>query len=237
MVMKKIYGNILRGFGVAALLCNGFVALAAENKTHSYSPTTYASFNDIPDSLAKMIRKGMFQEQYISKVLAVVRQSKLNRNIINQASIDDYKERLILKAVKRQKSTLVGYDIDLDGFIDKQEIRKSIIEKRPQYGKIKYKKKYDRQFQSMLAYDLDNDGKISYQEMGTLSQTIMQKKLNKSLLKQIQDFLRLDPNDNQIINVVELARLANRAFATIDKDMNTIISDREYANYYNASSN
>lgn len=235
--MTKTYKIIFKGLTITSLLCTSFITLAADIKTHSYSPTTYNSFSDIPSSLAIMIKKGMFQEQYISNVLSIVRESKLNRNIINLDGINNYKAQLTQKTINRQKSTLVVYDTDLDGFIDRQEIRKSIVTRRPKYKKIRYKKNFDKQFQSILNYDLDNDGKISYKEMGTLSQAKSKKALERSRVTKMHDFLRLDPNDSGTINVVELAILANKAFATIDKDMNTIISDKEYEIYYNSSSN
>lgn len=186
----------------------------------------YPDVESIPPPLVEHLRFGItFREQYIANVLQMIRQNAKDNKALVQQDIDDLKQRDIDQRRRQQFQQIVRYDLNLDGQVTADEVRRVYLDEREQRGQNVQGCEDDAN-RFIKTYDVDGDGVISLAEMSALRTGQREDNLQSA---HIEALFALDPNHDGKLTAEELKDLAARAFATLDVDGNGILSQDELA--------
>jgi Ca2+-binding EF-hand superfamily protein len=141
-----------------------------------------------------------------------------------------------------QSLMLMRWDLDCDGFIKDDEIRRgaryefrSMLNMQP--GKNaedqassdrNASKMIEAKVQQLLALDSDKDGKISFSEA---TKSIDRRRLGGGLSVRVRKFLETNAVSRDTVSWAEFEAIGNALFRQIDVDKDGVISQHEFSDY------
>lgn len=190
-------------------------------------PERYGSYAEIPSILKT--RSSSYKEQYISNILANIRQYGRTKMAIDAEDVKGFMERDARQRRISKINEFVRYDLDFNGEVTRDEIEDAIKAEYANYSGFGEYRTYDdtrtsRVMTEFLKFDVNGDQVVTYQEIGSSPFVSNQTTVRNS---PITDLLALDPNSDGVLTLDELKNLAERAFATLDSDGDGIISQSE----------
>ncbi|MGL1921095.1 MAG: EF-hand domain-containing protein [Hyphomicrobiales bacterium] len=201
--------------------------LATEVGSHYYSTDSYENLEEIPKFLKESFRKNRYLEKYIVANLRYIRTYARDKTTLTQETIELLISQDMERARNKEKKKFNYYDIDQDNRVDAHEIKQVLVRKNPSYAKPKQIRLLEQQISHGMAKDADGDGYVSYEEMLVVSPHIRQKFIDWGRGKFATILLKLDPNEDGMLTIIELEKLSLKAFATVDIDGDSIISKAE----------
>lgn len=213
---------ILTGFSYS-----GFAADPIEKGSPNQGNTSIAF------PLLQNFSPNLAREEYIAGVLRVIRENAEDRITLTQADAERQKKLHREEAVTRQVTQLVAFDTNHDGFITREEISERL---ERNYGRqrsirpdsLELSSLIDGQIQSQMKYDRNGDGKISYAEMAILDEKEKSNQYEGRRFN-LSDYLVFDANKDGKLTIDELETAARNAFAQVDANGDSIVSNQELA--------
>lgn len=193
---------------------------------HETKPEVYPSLSDIPDPLLELSRNGdEYREQYVSKMLAPIRNYGRDKNVLDAQDVKQLENRYLNDWRRRHAKEFISYDRNFDGKFTREEITEYYL------GTSNYQREVNQfdleaEINPKMLADGNGDGTITMQEtINYADKTI--KMDNEEDLNQVKGLVALDASGNNRISVDEVEELARKAFLTMDTDGNGIITKDE----------
>jgi Ca2+-binding EF-hand superfamily protein len=190
----------------------GAVAVAAAWAGSATIPRP-AGDGEIPDVLIENLSAGTVIEQYVVHLVSILRVADRAGDGLDRADIELSRAKREAQARARAVSEVLGYDLNGDFKITRDEIAMVAQGEEP-YRAQQVQSTIDR-------FDGDGDGSITLAEADASAQ-------ESDGDAQIDALLALDPNRDGKLTAAELHALAERAFGRIDSDGDGKISPAEY---------
>lgn len=153
---------------------------------------------------------------YLANLLRSIDVLAIRPGILTQADVDLDMERSLAMSLQASTFQVMGFDRNDDGVVTREEIERVAATNK---GKSFNPRLLDR-------YDLNDDGRITKAEIGeAVAEWEGSDNYDESRVRAIVD---LDPNHDGQLTAAELTMLGKRAFATVDKDGDGVISPQEY---------
>lgn len=190
-------------------------------------PERYGSYAEIPSILKT--RSSSYKEQYISNILANIRQYGRTKMAIDAEDVKGFMERDARQRRISKINEFARYDLDFNGEVTQDEVEDAIKAEYANYSDFGEYRTYDdtrtnRVMTEFLKFDVNGDQVVTYQEIGS-APFVSDRTPVRS--RPITDLLALDPNSDGVLTLDELKNLAERAFSTLDSDGDGIISQSE----------
>lgn len=208
----------------------------------------YENIEDIPYTLLRGLESKPYRETYISQILESARRSGRSPARIDKEDLRQEVLRSIHELRQGQVLNTLRYDVNFDGQVSEDEIRKSFdLKKRRNEDRPDQNDQINRMVSEVMARDLDQDRIITMKEMSTIDGTsygidfmissdedidkISPDEVGSLVLRQnnLVGFLDMDPNNDGVLTINELENLANKSYATLDKNADNMLSDDEVA--------
>jgi Ca2+-binding EF-hand superfamily protein len=212
---------------LALTLVSATPSVAHPTASATPSAATYENAEQIPEVLRRSLRNGVTIEQYLADVERVIRMTE-SKTSLTQSDIDERMQRSIRERQRQQLTMFVDFDINRDGKINPEEIKQFLMQHNhlspdsPHLTAV-----VDAEVAKTMKFDVNHDGVVTYEEMSTL---LPEEKTNiesNSQCLQMKAYLALDPNHDGTLTIPELDDLARKAFATMDKNGDGILSQDE----------
>lgn len=182
--------------------------------------------------LESNIRRNTYFDEYILSIVKDFRKISADGTKLTSADIDRLREDEEKKAVSRQVSLIIVYDLNHDTNITMDEISKSMEEtKRRNTGEYPVAVLSDSAIRKGSDLDTNKDGTVSYKEMWALPKRLAEQ-IEKTHLKPYRDLLARDPDKDGVLTLEELKKVAEESFRKFDSDSDNQITAEEY-NAYN----
>lgn len=218
-----------------ALLVLSFCTLVMVLPAHAEDHSRYASVQDIPDALLAplfpskirliaepektLVKKDFGLEEYTAHVLKVMQASIPAQGALSQKTLGLLQKKRDKYYTTQQLGQVLYYDANMDGKVTEAEIRDVYLrEFAPENEEALLKEAVP--VAMMLKYDHDKDGVISIAELRVL----MIPAEDEAHFLLLKSLLPLDPDGDAILTFEELKALAGKAFRTMDKDGDGIVS-------------
>jgi len=188
----------------------------------------FASLEEIPEPLRRLhFRVNGPLEEYVAGHLGFIRKYAEDRIGLTKKDLERKLSNLLKANTKRHATNLMkAYEQNMDGKIDRNELNEFVQHRFHSLSDEERDKKVSRLIQDIFEYDLNADGFVTFPEM--LTPNKIGQKIIKDGHKLDPLYLQLDQNGNGALTVVELERSARKAFATVDADCDTLISNDEF---------
>jgi Ca2+-binding EF-hand superfamily protein len=188
---------------------------------------------DEPTVLERMLLPNMAREQFVAVILAPLRSFDIDQNGLEAAEIDAIEAQRLASVRANQMQTLLRYDLNWDGRVTREEVRRVAGAARFGHGQIFndeiQKKLVDKAVERVMAADADGDGAVTLEEMRAQQAKTENPKRGHSDIERARMLLALDPNKDGRLTADELIKLAQDTFARYDKDGNGLLSADEVA--------
>lgn len=223
--MKRHFFNALLAGAIYLVPISGFGM--------NQSPSTrdqYASLEDIPLPLMKSLQGYMqTEEQYITNILAPIRQNGRTKLSLDQQDIDYIKKKNLDDKRRQILAQFISYDYDFDGVVTRQDIKNIFSEKNSSSSSPKsLDDTINNVFSQFLSYDVNHDEIITYEEVRSSVPTPSKRNdFVSGNAQNLVDLLILDPNKDGRLTADELEALARKAYSTIDTNGDGILSPDE----------
>lgn len=212
-------------------------ALAITSAVAEENGDAYPDIASIPPPLMQRLNMynggyGLYEENYVSSVLQVIRNSAEDKMSLTQHDIERAQEKERHYGAANGVNAVLQYDRNFDEKVTADEIRESIAAQRRNYGPGSLDDTaIDHEVKNLMAqYDTNGDGTITFAEaQAGVAKKTRALRYGRRGGNEIEAFLALDPNHDGALNVSELETLARKAFRTVDTDHDGIISTTEAA--------
>jgi Ca2+-binding EF-hand superfamily protein len=189
--------------------------------------------DDEPTALERMLFPNVAREQFIATVLAPLRALDTDQNGLDAAEIDAIEAQRLASLRASQMQTLLRYDLDWDGRVTREEVRRVTGAARAGHGRIMndeiLKKLIDKAVDRVMQADADGDGVVTLEEMRAQQATKENPQRSHNDTARARMLLALDPDKDGHLTAEELTKLARDTFARYDKDGNGVLSADEVA--------
>lgn len=178
----------------------------------------YTSMEAVPKVLLADIRHGQtYRDQYIARLLEVMRTAGQDKKVLTQQDVDNYVRRNETAERRQRYLQVIFYDLDYDGTITQQEVGTVMMEDRRRQ-KQSEEGCADDAARFIARYDIDKDGAISLKEMSTPDPSAENRGSRDKQSRRMKALLALDPDRDGRLTMPELEALGRKAFATADTD-------------------
>jgi Ca2+-binding EF-hand superfamily protein len=178
----------------------------------------YVSIEAVPKVLLADIRHGQtFRDQYIARLVEVMRTAGTDKQVLTQQDVDNYVRRNENAERRERYLQVIFYDLDYDGAITQQEVGTVMMEDRRRQ-KQSEEGCADDAARLVARYDTDKDGAISLKEMSTPDPAAENRGSRDKQSRRMKALLTLDPDRDGRLTMPELEALGRKAFATADTD-------------------
>lgn len=194
---------------------------------------TYPSVDAIPTVLLQpLLRQDLFEQKYVSSMADQLRNAARETGSLTLADIEAAETRRKRELARNRLREVMRYDQDFDLKVTADEVRTSMQDEFSNRGEgmttVAVKQASDAQsVRIMKTYDTDDDGTITSREAATGSGKSEYPYENS--YKSSRDLLALDTDQDCTLTGAELEALARKAFRTVDKDGNGVLSRDEVA--------
>lgn len=158
-------------------------------------------------------------ERYVADALDNIQKYAEDKTALRPSDYDRLAKEEQDNMRRQQVAQFIRFDQNFDGLIDAQEIEQSFEKKRPDN---------ERQIKSIMAFDANKDSKVTYSEMSVLDEEKFNASQQNRQSKRIAGLLKLDRNNDKILDKAELEHFARQAFSSLDADGNGFLSSEEY---------
>ena len=191
----------------------------------------YESYSDIPKALHKTyLNANTNKEQYIKRNVTMFDQLSKNMKYIDSNFIYARKEELVREARKRQRSSILNYDDNLDGVVSIVEIKQWMISNGTDASSKRFQINLDSTIKKLQKYDLNNDQLISNDEMIVLDERT-ELRIKEQVSNKYIHYLDIDPNKDGRLTTVEYSILITKVFNTLDINEDMILSSDEISKF------
>lgn len=193
----------------------------------------YPSVDAIPlPLLQQLLRPDIFEQKYVSSMADQLRNAARETGALTLKDIDAAETRRKRELARNRLREVMRYDQDFDLKVTVAEVR-GAMEDEFLYRRAgndmsteAMKKMLDEQSSSIIKrYDTDSDGIVTSREAGEGRDSPTNH--YHDTFKSSRDLLSLDPDRDGTLTAVELETLARKAFRTVDKDANGVLSREE----------
>lgn len=207
--MKKILLSVL-----------AFFTLMPSAFGHDTDIELYSEFSDIPEFIIfSLDKRKPYFEDYLYTTMSVFRRYAKLETALTYDDIRDYLENTKKSRKRQQFTKLIRYDSNFDGKVTYEEVVNFFSRSKPFRD---YKD--DKRVKDVMVFDLNEDNLLDLKEMSTVNgEEQSLKHLENTPLK----LLKLDPNDDGILTALEYKRLLVKAYKTVDKNGDDILSNKE----------
>lgn len=200
---------------------------ASQPMAQSVIVEKYASMEAVPKVLLADIRHGQtFRDQYLTRLVDVMRTTNGDKQGLTQQDVDNYIRRNENAERRERYLQVLFYDLDYDGTITQQEVGTVMMEDRRRQ-KQSEEGCADDAARLIARYDTDKDGAISLKEMATPDPASDGNGSRNKQSRRMKALLALDPDANGRLTLAELEALGRKAFATADADGDGALSRAE----------
>lgn len=209
---------------------NGFVLLAmlmfvvSNVAWAEIKPNEALAGSDIPEIMKKQLRSVNYEEEYVAKILRIIRNSTSDKKALTAADIQEKQRQDIEKSIRSHMTRFTFLDGNYDGEITPEEIQEVY-----QSQKSTSRSSISNTLDTVMSADEDRDGSVTMKEMAAHTQKIVidQAKKSGSHQNQLNKWLALDPNGDGKLTSEELKKLAIKAFSKVDVDGDGVIGKEE----------
>jgi hypothetical protein len=163
-------------------------------------------------------------ESYLEGIMNTMRTEGGPEQVLDTQKADAFKQDAINREVFERRGTIVKFDANLDGKITIEDLRAG-FRMENQSGE-----NLEKEVQKSLTdYDVNKDGIITFDEINEQLPKNAKIRWEQSdwRRRMIPDLVALSPGHDGRITAAELEALARKAFRTVDKDNNGLISPDE----------
>jgi len=210
-----------------ALIFSLFLTTAALDARAENIPS-YGDISQIPAPLLGATNLGIntqFREGYVAQVLGTLRQVAPDKLSLNRQQLAELQEKNLLEgrrqSLQQHINNFIGFDSNLDDKVDAEELKNNLTGENQGYRAAQAE-------QFMETYDTNKDGIATLEEAKALALSTPSPRMNRrNDTSTIEELFKLDPNNDGTLTIAELETFALKAFRTIDKDNNGILTDEE----------
>jgi Ca2+-binding EF-hand superfamily protein len=192
---------------------------------------TYPSVDAIPPVLLQpLLRQDIFEQKYVSSMADQLRNAARETGALTLADIEAAETRRKREVARNRLREVMRYDQDFDLKVTTAEVRASMqdefFNRREGMTADAAKQAIDAQSARIMKnYDTDGDGTVTSREAATGSDRGDYSYQNS--YKSSRELLALDPDQDGTLTGAEMEALARKAFRTVDKDGNGVLSRDE----------
>lgn len=213
--MRRIFYAAL-----AVVFMQGIASAEAETGKNAYT-----SIDAVPKILLSGLKHGTsYLDQYVAQMLNLLSGHRDARAALSRADIDERIKQDVDRRRRDRYLSLVHYDLDFDGTITQFEVAQ-IMEEERRLQRQSVEGCADEASKWIARYDEDKDGVISLKEMSTSAD--IDRIPRQTDIRRMEALLALDPNNDGKLTTEELEALARKAFATVDRDGDGVLSRDE----------
>lgn len=203
------------------LFCFIFVLMTLAAPGFAQSNATYSSFKNIPELLKKDLKRGISLGSYIQKITQHITKQDLPGNNLTTQTLEQKKAYLEKESLQLQTQNFEYYDVNKDNHITSDEFEAQLakrIKGKPHISMLR----------QITELDLDGNNLVTrneYVSVNKQTERVVNSDLQYSNLKEL---IKLDPDQDGTLTIVELENLSVKAFNTVDLNKDKNISSKEY---------
>lgn len=215
-----------------------------EHKLYEYQ-RKYKNYWAIADVFQKGIKsnENTSRKKYFDYHLKKFEKLSHDTDEINSFSLKTATNKVLERELKRQRASLLDYDLNVDGKIPAQELKKAIEIRQKNYtkqGTAEFRKKVKNKISLIMQrFDLDKTGIIEADEIVAMNYIMSSQMLKNNidnLIDRYNAYLQIDPITNFTNSITKDAFInhAREAFYIYDLNQDGVISVNEAGEIRNA---